>query len=148
MPLFGRKKEKKAAKKAEKKPANAKRLKPKKDPKPAKKGVKQSAPRKAAEKITPKKAAKKKSNGVVEKKTSKKGVKVLVPEKENNGKRVYHVSKRSDGKWAVKFAGGEKAIKLFNTQAEAVEYTKKMSSNQDGVMLVHNSKGKNKGRIQ
>ena len=146
MPLFGKKKDKKAEKKPAK--SNGKRLKPKKDAKPAKKGVKQAAPRKAAEKITPKKASAKKSSGVVEKKTSKKGVKVLVPAKESTGKRVYHVSKRSDGKWDVKFAGGEKAIKLFNTQAEAVEYTKKMSSNQDGVMLVHNSKGKNKGRIQ
>ena len=114
-----------------------------------KKPVKQAAPRKAAEKITPKKADKKKSAGVVEKKSAKKkNVKVLVPEKESSGKRVYHVSKRAeDGKWAVKFAGGEKAIKLFKTKEEALEYTKKMSDNQGGVMLVHNSKGKNKGRI-
>ena len=131
MPLFGRKnKEKKAAKKEVKKPA------------------KKQTSKEPVEKITPKKADKKaKSNGVVEKKSSKKGVKVMVPEKDT-GKRVYHVSKREDGKWAVKFAGGEKAIKLFKTQAEAIEYTKKMSENQDGVMLVHNSKGKNKGRIQ
>ena len=113
-----------------------------------KKPVKQAAPRKAAEKITPKKADKKKSHGVVEKKSPKKNVKVLVPEKESSGKRVYHVSKRAeDGKWAVKFAGGEKAIKLFKTKEEALAYTKKMSDNQGGVMLVHNSKGKNKGRI-
>ena len=121
----------------------------KKETKPAKNAVKQEAPRKAAEKITPKKAEAKKSSGVVEKKSSKKGVKVMVPEKEQQGKRVYHVSKRAeDGKWAVRFAGGEKAIKLFNTQAEAIEYTKKMSENQGGAMLVHNSKGKNKGRIK
>ena len=63
--------------------------------------------------------------------------------------RVYHVSKRKeDGKWAVKFTGGEKAIKLFDTQKEALDYTKKMAANQDGVMLVHASKGKNKGRIK
>lgn len=63
--------------------------------------------------------------------------------------RVYHVVKRpTDGKWAVKFAGGEKVIKLFDTQAEAIDYTKKMAANQDGVMLVHNSKGANKGRIK
>ena len=123
----------------------AKKAEPKKA---AKKPVKQAAPRKAAEKITPKKVDKKKKTGVVEKKSPKKNVKVLVPEKENTGKRVYHVSKRPDGKWAVKFAGGEKAIKLFKTQAEAIEYTKKMSDNQGGAMLVHNSKGKNKGRIQ
>lgn len=134
MGLFGKKKETKPAK------AEAK---------PAKKAVKQEAPRKAAEKITPKKVEAKKSSGVVEKKSSKKGVKVMVPEKEQQGKRVYHVSKRAeDGKWAVRFAGGEKAIKLFNTQAEAIEYTKKMSENQGGAMLVHNSKGKNKGRIK
>ena len=140
MPLFGRKKEKKS---------NVKKLSPKKSSKPVKKGVKQSKPRKAAEKITPKKANKAKQSGVEEKRSSKKGVKVIVPAKEKDGKRVYHVSKRAeDGKWAVKFAGGEKAIKLFDTQAEALAYTKKMSENQDGVMLVHNSKGKNKGRIK
>lgn len=146
MALSSKKKDKKA-----KKETKAKRLNPKKsakDDKKSKKSAKNAAPRKAAEKITPRKADKKKKTGVVEKKAGKKGVKVIVPEKETSGKRVYHVSKRSDGMWAVKFAGGEKAIKLFKTQAEAVEYTKKMSNNQGGAMLVHNSKGKNKGRIQ
>ena len=145
MPLFGKKKDKKA-----KKEVKAKWIKPKKakpEEKKSKKPTRLAAPRKATEKITPKKANKSKSSGVVEKKSSKKGVKVIVPEKDL-GKRVYHVSKRPDGKWAVKFAGGEKAIKLFKTQAEAVDYTKKMSESQKGVMLVHNSKGKNKGRIQ
>jgi len=65
-----------------------------------------------------------------------------------DGTRVYHVAKREDGKWAVKFAGGDKVIKLFKTQAEAIEYTKKMADNQDGKVLVHNSKGANKGKIK
>jgi len=65
-----------------------------------------------------------------------------------DGTRVYHVAKREDGMWAVKFAGGEKAIKLFKTQAEAVAYTKEMAKNQDGKMLIHNSKGANKGKIK
>lgn len=66
-----------------------------------------------------------------------------------DGTRVYHVSKREeDGKWAVKYASGEKVIKLFDTQEQAVEYTKKMAKNQDGKMLVHNSKGANKGKIK
>ena len=65
-----------------------------------------------------------------------------------DAKRTYPVVKREDGKWEVKFAGGQKAIKLFNTQKEAIEYTKKMAENQDGAMLVHNSKGANKGRIK
>ncbi len=137
MPLFGKKKNK-----------NAKKLTPKKESKPARKGVKTTKPRKAAEKITPSKAKAKPKTGVEVKKTRKSEVKVIVPEKESTGKRVYHVAKRSDGKWAVKFAGGEKVIKLFDTQAEALEYTKKMTKNQGGAMLVHNSKGKNKGRIQ
>lgn len=64
------------------------------------------------------------------------------------GYRTYHLVKREDGKWEVKFAGGQKAIKLFNTQKEALEYSKKMAENQGGTVLVHNSKGANKGRIQ
>lgn len=73
---------------------------------------------------------------------------VSKPASKDDSTRVYHVSKREDGKWAVKFAGGEKAIKLFDTQAEAKEYTKKMAENQGGAMLIHNSKGANKGKIK
>ena len=62
--------------------------------------------------------------------------------------RVYHLVKRADGKWEVKFAGGQKAIKLFDTQKEALAYSKQMAKNQDGKVLVHNSKGDNKGRIK
>ena len=62
--------------------------------------------------------------------------------------RTYHLVKRDDGKWEVKFAGGQKAIKLFNTQKEAVEYAKVLAENQGGTYLIHNSKGANKGRIQ
>lgn len=123
-------------------------LSKKKPAKVEKKAAKQAKPRKAAVKITPKKVESKKSKDVKVKKAGKSGAKVLTPAKEKEGKRVYHVSKRPDGKWAVKFAGGEKAIKLFKTQAEAVAYTEKMADNQGGVTLVHNSKGKNKGRIQ
>lgn len=65
-----------------------------------------------------------------------------------NGTRVYHVVKREDGMWEIKYAGGEKAIKLFKTQKEATEYGKKMAANQDGKMLVHNSKGASKGKIK
>ena len=62
--------------------------------------------------------------------------------------RTYHLVKRADGKWEVKYAGGQKAIKLFDTQKEALDYSKKMAENQDGKVLVHNSKGANKGRIK
>ena len=68
--------------------------------------------------------------------------------KEEVSFRTYHLLKRSDGKWEVKYAGGQKAIKLFDTQKEALDYSKKMAENQDGKVLVHNSKGANKGRIK
>lgn len=57
--------------------------------------------------------------------------------------RIYHVSKRaSDDKWQVKFAKGSKAIKLFRTQAEAIEYAKKLAESQNGSIRVHSVKGK------
>ena len=67
-------------------------------------------------------------------------------------KTIYHVSKR-DAKeggreWKVFIQSSDKVIKLFPTQKEALEYSKKMAENQDGKVLVHNSKGANKGRIQ
>ena len=111
---------KKVAKKAMKKPAKKA---------PAKKApAKKAAPKKAVKKAPAKKAPAKKAS--VE------------------ATRVYHVVKRSDGKWEVKFAGGEKAIKLFDRQDEAIVYSRQMSKNQKGAMLVHNSRGKNKGRIK
>ena len=104
---------------------------------PAKKAPAKKAP---AKKAAPKKAAPKKAPA---KKPAKKATKPAA-----EATRVYHVVKRADGKWEVKFAGGEKAIKLFATQAEAVAYSKEMAKNQKGAMLVHNSKGQNKGRIK
>lgn len=101
-----------------------------KKPEPKKKPVKKPEPKKPTKKPEAKKPAPKKK-----------------PEPKE-GKRVYHVVKRDDGMWEVKFAGGAKAIKLFKTQKEAIDYTKQMADNQDGAMLVHNSKGNNKGKIK
>ena len=111
----------------------SKKAKPEKKP-----AVKQAVPDKkkveAKKKEAPKKAAKP---------APKK------PEPKKEATRTYHVVKRpEDGKWEVKFAGGQKAIKLFDTQKEALEYSKVMAKNQGGSMLVHNSKGANKGRIK
>lgn len=54
----------------------------------------------------------------------------------------YHISKRDDGKWQVKLAGGEKAIKLFDTQAEAIDYAKTVADNQEGNITIHKRDGK------
>ena len=96
--------------------------------KPAKKPApKKAEPKKAeAKKPAPKKPAE------VEKKIEKK-----IPTS-----KTYHISKHPSGKWQVKFAGGEKAIKLFATQAEAIEFAKKTAGNQDGSIRVHSKKGK------
>ena len=108
----------------------------------------------ATKKITGKATAKKPvaKKAVTKKVTTKKAVAKKAPAKKVEPKkeatRTYHLVKRSDGKWEGKFAGGQKAIKLFNTQKEAIEYSKKMAENQGGAMLVHNSKGENKGRIK
>lgn len=64
------------------------------------------------------------------------------------GSKIYHISKRAkDNKWAVKFEGGNKVIKLFDTQNEAREYVEKMAENQGGIVRVHKSKGVNKGKF-
>ena len=84
-----------------------------------------------------------------EKTAAKKAAPVKKEEKKPVDFRNYHVAKRAeDGKWQVKYAGGEKAIKLFDTQKEALEYTKKMAANQGGSVLVHASKGAQKGKIK
>ena len=67
---------------------------------------------------------------------------VPAKEEKKTAARNYHVAKRPDGKWQVKFAGGEKAIKLFSTQAEAIEYAKKLAENQDGSISIHKKDGK------
>ena len=84
-----------------------------------------------------------------EKPAAKKAAPVKKEEKKVVDYRNYHVAKRAeDGKWQVKYAGGEKAIKLFDTQKEALEYTKKMAANQGGSVLVHASQGAQKGKIK
>ena len=66
----------------------------------------------------------------------------LSAEEKKEAARNYHIAKRPDGKWQVKFAGGEKAIKLFSTQAEAIEYAKKLAKNQEGSISIHKKDGK------
>lgn len=115
------------------------------------KKVEKEAPKKVT-KAAPKKEEPKKT---VKKEEPKKAVKETVkkeePKKEETSEKTakaYHVSKREDGKWQVKLAKGKVAIKLFNTKAEALEYTITMSKNQDAAVRFHASKGVNKGKIR
>ena len=117
---------------------------------PAKKEeAKKAAPAKKeeAKKAAPAKAPAKKEE--TKKAAPAKKAEPVKEEKQEISNKIYHISKRKeDDMWQVKFAKGQKAIKLFNTQKEAIEYSKKMAENQGGSMLVHNSKGANKGRIK
>ena len=49
---------------------------------------------------------------------------------------------RDDGKWQVKFAKGNRALKLFDTQAEAIAFAKEKAENQDGAITIHKKDGK------
>lgn len=63
-------------------------------------------------------------------------------QKKSPASKVYHIAKRkSDGKWQVKAAGAEKALKLFDTQAEAIEYAKQVAGNQEAKIMIHKEDG-------
>lgn len=118
--------EKPAEKKAPAKKAPAKKPAEKKEP--AKKEEKKPAEKKAApaKKVEEKKPAEKKA----------------AEEKKSSGK-VYHISQHpTEDKWQVKLAKGEKALKLFDTQAEAIAYAKEVAGNQEGSIRVHSREGK------
>lgn len=59
------------------------------------------------------------------------------------GKSNIHVTKRQDGKWQDKKAGGDKASGVFNTQKEAEKHAKQILRNQDGgEVRIHGLDGK------
>ena len=63
------------------------------------------------------------------------------PEKKAPAKK-YHIAQRSeDGLWQVKAEGAEKALKLFKTQQEAIDYAKKVAGNQEGYIVIHKKDG-------
>ncbi len=62
--------------------------------------------------------------------------------KYKDGARTYHISKHVlSGTWQVKLANGEKAIKIFKTQKEAIDYAKGLVKTQGGSIRVHSKKG-------
>lgn len=143
------------AKKEEKKAEPVTKAAPKKEEKkvePAKEEkkaepAKKAAPAKKAEPAEEeKKVAPKKEAAPV----TKEPAKVETPNEEVEGDeetkqraKVYHVSRHAaSGKWQVKLAGGKVAIKLFDTQLEAIKYAKELAANQEGSIRVHSLKGK------
>ena len=80
------------------------------------------------------------------KESKKEASKTLLKQRRGEIKKVYHV-KKVDGKWEIILKDGLKAIKTFSTKKEAVEYANNLAKSQDGTVLVHASKGKNKGKF-
>lgn len=69
-------------------------------------------------------------------------------EKDKDFDRIYHIMKRAkDDRWIVKIAQSRKAIKIFDTQKEAITYAEGLAVNNNGVVRIFASKGANKGRI-
>lgn len=73
--------------------------------------------------------------------------KQALKERNPDHKKVYHL-KKVDNKWEIILKEGKKVIKTFNTKEEALKYGKALAKSQDGTLLVHASKGKNKGKFQ
>ena len=70
----------------------------------------------------------------------------LLRQRSGEIKKVYHV-KKVDGKWEIILKDGLKVIKTFSTKKEAIEFANNLAKSQDGTVLVHASKGKNKGKF-
>ena len=70
----------------------------------------------------------------------------LLRQRSGEIKKVYHV-KKVDGKWEIILKDGLKVIKTFSTKKEAVEFANNLAKSQNGTVLVHASKGKNKGKF-
>ena len=64
----------------------------------------------------------------------------------HTGKQIYHVTKRTndenDREWKVFIQVSNKVIKIFKTQAEALEYAKKLRADKDTTVMLHGLDGK------
>ena len=97
--------------------------------KPAAKPAKEEAKPAPAKKEEPKKEA-------------KPAAKPASEEPAKPATKTYHISKRKDdGMWQIKAAGGSRAIKLFKTQKEAIDYCKTLAENQDANIMIHKEDG-------
>lgn len=57
-------------------------------------------------------------------------------------KNIYHITLRQkDDKWQVKKQNSTKAMKLFDTQLEAINYAKALAKNNNGSIRVHKLSG-------
>lgn len=86
--------------------------------------------------------AKKENKTVTKKEVKKTPSKKPEVVEEKSSIKQYHISKREDGRWQVKNVKAEKALKIFKTQKEAIDYAKGVAKNQEGSIRVHSKAGK------
>ena len=125
-------------KKKEKKEEPAKKETPKKEVK-AEPAKKTAAPKKETVKKEPaKKAAPKKEPA------KKEPAKKTAPKDDDSKSKTgaYFVSPHPDGGWQVKKANASKALKRFDTKAEAEKYAKTVAKNQDSNVVRQKKDGK------
>lgn len=97
------------------------------------------------EKPTPAKKPANQTKKTAKPKNSKSSPKKKEPkEEEKPAVRVYHISKSktNEGKWQVKLASGERAVKLFDTQSEAITFAKGLVRTNGGSIRIHSVSGK------
>lgn len=118
---------------AKKKTTAAKKEEPKAaEPEEAKPAAKTTATKTAAKTTATKSAATKTAAKPAAAKPAAKAVSA-------DDVKVYHISKRTDKKWEVRLDGGDKALKLFFTQKEAIDYVRKVSGKKK--IIVHKEDG-------
>jgi len=55
---------------------------------------------------------------------------------------AYHVFNNPEGGWSVKKSGSEKAIKVFDTREEAIEFAKEKSKQERNDLVIHSKDGR------
>ncbi len=55
--------------------------------------------------------------------------------------RVHHVVPKPSGGWAVNRDGTAKAIKVFSTKGDAIEFARQISRNQSAEIVIHGHDG-------
>ena len=55
--------------------------------------------------------------------------------------KIKRLTRKLDGKWQIKFNNGKKAIKLFDTQLQAIDYAKALAINQEASIMIHKEDG-------
>ena len=138
---------KKVKKPEPKKKAEPKKAEPKKEEKKPAPAKKAAAPKKEEKKPAPAPAPKKeekKEEPAAKKDDARKTQTITLTNDDGNVyAKAYHVSRRAElNKWQVKATGSDKALKLFNTQKEAIEYANQLAKNQNVSIRVHSKEGK------